>query len=225
MSTHALDPGGGIAARGIDLRLWLVALDDAAERDDEHLIGDELERAARFVREADRRRYLASHAALRRVLGSSARWPAGSHGKPGLPSPPYFNLSRRDGVALIGVSTTHELGVDVETLRPVEDAAALADVHFTPRERATVAATCGAARDLAFLRVWTRKEACMKATGRGLSLAPSSFECGATPDSTTVHVDVDGQFWTLQVHSSEVLAHGAVAAWAVVLAAGTAAVP
>jgi 4'-phosphopantetheinyl transferase len=225
VTTHALDPGCALAARGIDLRLWLVALDDGAERDDERLIDEELQRAARFVREADRRRYLASHAALRRVLGSSTRWPAGAHGKPALASAPFFNLSRRDGVALIGVSQTHELGVDVETRRPIDDAPSLAELHFTPRERAAVTAVRGAERDLAFLRVWTRKEACMKATGRGLSLAPSSFECGATPDSATVHVDVDGQFWTLLVHSPDAAAHGAVAAWAVVLAAGTAAVP
>jgi 4'-phosphopantetheinyl transferase len=225
VTTHALEPGGAIGVRGIDLHLWLVALDDEAERDDGRLIDDELQRAARFVRDSDRRRYLASHAALRRVLGSSTPWPAGVHGKPASASAPYFNLSRRDGVALIGVSTTHEIGVDVETLRRIDDAQSLADLHFTPRERAAVAAAPGRERDSTFLRVWTRKEACMKATGRGLSLAPSSFECGASPDSATVHVDVDGQFWTLLVHSPDATAHGAVAAWAVVLAAGTAAVP
>jgi phosphopantetheinyl transferase len=97
-----LDPGGDLAAQGIDLRLWRVDL-DAAPADDTPGRA-ELQRAARFARHDDGRRYLASHAALRHLLGSREAWVSGDNGKPALASPPpHFNMSRRGGVALIGV--------------------------------------------------------------------------------------------------------------------------
>jgi 4'-phosphopantetheinyl transferase len=121
-----IDPGFDLAALGVELRLACVDL-DAAPADEIALPGAVMQRAARFVREADRRRYLASHAALRRALGGSGRWIEGAHGKPVLAEPtPHFNLSRRDGWAAIAVSSTHEIGVDLETLRPIDDARELA---------------------------------------------------------------------------------------------------
>jgi 4'-phosphopantetheinyl transferase len=211
-----IDPGGGPAAQGIDLRLWRVDLDTASF--DGTPPAPERQRAARFVRQADGRRYLASHAALRSVLGTGEPWVAGAHGKPALASPPpHFNLSRREGVALVGMSATHEVGVDVEPLRAMADADELAQLHFTPRERHDVARASGGARDQVFLRCWTRKEACMKATGCGLSLAPSSFECGAHAEAERVRVQTAQREWTLLVFSPEVAGNDIVVSWAVVL--------
>ena len=212
-----LDAGGDLAAQGIDLRLWRIDLDEGPVDD----VTDEPERqrAARFVRPDDGRRYLASHAALRRLLGHREAWVAGAHGKPALTStPPHFNMSRRDGVALIGISATHEIGIDVEPQQAMADANELAQLHFTPRERDDVARESGAARDRAFLRCWTRKEACMKATGRGLSLAPSTFECGVQAAPERVRVRALAREWTLLVHSPEVRSGDVVVSWAVVLA-------
>lgn len=211
------DPGGDLAAQGIDLRLWRIDLDEGPVDD----VTDEPERqrAARFVRPDDGRRYLASHAALRRLLGRREAWVAGTHGKPAVASPPpHFNMSRRDGVALIGISATHEIGVDVEPLRAFADANELAQLHFTPRERDDVARESGTARDRAFLRCWTRKEACMKATGCGLSLAPSTFECGVQAAPGRVQVRALAREWTLLVHSPEVRSGDVVVSWAIVLA-------
>jgi 4'-phosphopantetheinyl transferase len=211
-----LDPGGDLAAQGIDLRLWRIDL-DAATLDDTPSPA-ELQRAARFVREGDGRRYLASHAALRRLLGTRAPWVAGDNGKPALASPPpHFNMSRRHGVALVGISATHQVGVDVEPLQAMADATELAQLHFTPRERDGVARASGAARDLAFLRCWTRKEACMKATGRGLSLAPSTFECGVHSTNERVRVSDLQRDWNLLVSSPNLAGGDIVVSWAVVL--------
>ncbi len=213
---RGLDAGGDLAAQGIDLRLWLVDL-DAAVFDD--LPGQaEQQRAARFVQPRDGRRYLGAHAALRHLLGTREAWVAGAHGKPALAlPPPHFNMSRRRSVALIGVSATHEIGVDVEPLQAMTDANELAQLHFTPRERDDVALATGAGRDRAFLRCWTRKEACMKATGLGLSLAPSSFECGVQAASMRVLVSNAQRSWTLLVHSPDG-GDDIVASWAVVVA-------
>ena len=218
MSVQVLEPGGGLAAQGIDVSLWRIDL-DAATFDDDTPSPAELQRAARFVRDGDGRRYLASHAALRHLLGARDAWVAGDNGKPAVASPPpHFNMSRRGGVAVIGISATHEIGVDVEPLQAMADANELAQLHFTPRERDAVARAIGAARDLAFLRCWTRKEACMKATGRGLSLAPSSLECGVDAATRRMHASSAGQEWTLLVHSPEAPGSDIVVSWAVVLA-------
>jgi 4'-phosphopantetheinyl transferase len=212
----AVASGFDLAALGVDLRLWCVDLEAPAD-ENEALPTPVRERALRFVREADRRRYLASQRALRRVLGTAAPWTVGARGKPALESGrPHFNLGRRDRWAAIGLSDTHELGVDVETLRPIEDAAELAAMHFSARERAAVSQAAGPARDLAFLRVWTRKEACMKATGLGLSLAPSSFECGARAKPARVRIDRPEGAWSLLVHTPLVQLP-IVLSWAVVL--------
>ncbi len=217
LAGRALDPQGDLAALGVDLRLWLADLDAVPCNDAPGHA--ELQRAARFVRAGDGRRYLASHAALRRLLGLRDGWRAAANGKPALASPPpHFNLSRRGGVALIGISATHEVGVDVELLQTMADATELAQLHFTPRERDGVARESGAARDRAFLRCWTRKEACMKATGSGLSLAPSTFECGVQAVPVRVQVRTAQREWTLLVHSPEVQRSDIVVSWAVVLA-------
>jgi 4'-phosphopantetheinyl transferase len=209
-----LDPGVDLAAQGIDLRLWLVDLDAAGRAWPDLLDAAELERASRLLRDLDRRRYIASHAALRRLLGTDQAWRVGEHGKPALVSrSPHFNLSRRDGHALIGLSATHEIGVDVESLRPFADAQALAELHFTAAEREGVMAASGAAREQAFLLGWTRKEACVKALGTGLSLPPSSFECGVQALPARVRI---GQR-ELLVHSPASAA-AVVVSWAVVMA-------
>jgi 4'-phosphopantetheinyl transferase len=206
----AVEPGLDLAALGIELRLSCVDL-DAVPAPDQELPEAVMQRAARFVHETDRRRYLASQAALRRAVGGGGRWVEGPHGKPALAEPPpHFNLSRRGGWAAVGVSNTHELGVDVETLRPIDDAEELAALHFTPREREGVAGSND------FLRMWTRKEACMKATGLGLALAPSSFECGVQASASRVHIRTPQRTWSLLVHTPT-LAAPVVLSWAVVL--------
>jgi 4'-phosphopantetheinyl transferase len=210
MALHAIDPGADRAAHGVELSLWWANLDAPCDLPD--LPEAVRARAERFMRDSDRRRYLASHAALHDALGTHDALVHGAHGKPALAAPPpHFNLGRRDGVAAIALSRTHEVGVDVETLRAIDDATELAALHFTPRERES------ALDDAAFLRVWTRKEACMKATGLGLSLAPSSFECGAQAVPQTVRIDADERRWTLLVHTPSLDAP-IVVSWAVVLA-------
>jgi 4'-phosphopantetheinyl transferase len=60
------------------------------------------------------------------------------------------------------------LGVDVESPRPRTRALALADRFFHPLERDDLAALPPAQREAAFLKLWTAKEAVLKALGEGL---------------------------------------------------------
>ena len=89
---------------------------------------------------------------------------------------------------MIGVSAHGPIGVDLEIVRPLEDAALLAEECFTEQERRDWAESGPESSDQAFLWRWTRKEACVKALGLGLSLPLGSFSAGgrAGPSHVTV---------------------------------------
>lgn len=74
------------------------------------------------------------------------------------------------------------IGVDIETLRPRPNALALARRYFTAAEAQALAALPPAAQLDAFYRLWTAKEAQLKALGRGLAhgLDRVEFGFGAT---------------------------------------------
>ncbi|MGJ7519871.1 4'-phosphopantetheinyl transferase family protein [Variovorax sp. LT1P1] len=194
--------------------LWRIDLDQhipAAAR--ARLSADEMARARRFVFEHDRHRYIAAHAALRQLLdrhpGATDAPPhivAGRFGKPALTPASgrlHFNLSHSQDTGLIALSTRHELGVDIERVRPMPDALALAAAYFSPAERAALAACPEAQRDRAFFVCWTRKEACLKAVGIGLHLALDGFEVGIEPVPQTVVMATPDGIEHLRLHSIE----------------------
>ena len=199
------------------VRLWLVDLDGGSAFDDWLCLdSDEQARAARFVFEHHRRRYIAAHSALRRLLAAQTgrtldeiRYVVGEFGKPYLAdSDGYvFNLSHSEDVGLIGIADDREaasgvgIGVDVEVLRLVPDATALAGANFTPSEQGTLSAADASDRDLTFFWGWTRKEACLKAIGSGLSIRPDSFEVGLTGALRDVTVRTPQKSATVKVQS------------------------
>lgn len=181
--------------------LWLVDLDARAldELDLGLLDDSERARAGRFVFERDARRFVACRLALRHLLSPLAaaqpadlRFETGRYGKPRLDHPGaiHFNVSHSGPFGLIAVCPTSPLGVDIEQWRDMPDAADLAARNFTRAEQAELEAVPAHARSLAFLRGWTRKEACIKAVGSGLSIEPDTFEAGLA--AALRHVDVPG---------------------------------
>ncbi len=148
-------------------------------------------RALRFVRPRDRRRFIICRGALRLVLGQLVDGPPaaitlrfGPGGKPELGGrrPPgngpllRFNVTHSDELALIAVNLDRELGVDLERLRTISEAARIVESYFTAPERAQFAALEESVRASAFLRGWTRKEAILKARGVGLAGLAASYE-------------------------------------------------
>jgi 4'-phosphopantetheinyl transferase len=164
----------------------VVAVDLDVEPGDERCLSeDELERAAGFHFERDRRRFVAGRSLLRERLAqyldatpAELAFAYGPHGKPSLPgSGISFNVSNSGHVGLFGFTSGLELGVDVELLahaRPDDDAVAAR--FFSTAEVATLRACPPTARAHAFLRCWTRKEAFIKGRGEGLSLPLQDFD-------------------------------------------------
>jgi 4'-phosphopantetheinyl transferase len=147
-----------------------------------------LARANRFLSSVHGEHYVVAHARLRQLLAaalggdaSSLAFVEGEHGKPALAggtaeSGLHFNLSHSGGLGLVGWSWDLHIGVDVEAWRPMRDEAALVRRYFSAVEVAAWERLPADERTEAFFNLWTRKEAYIKAVGRGLSLPLASFD-------------------------------------------------
>ena len=164
------------------IHVWRIPI--AGSVDPHALDRPELERAARFHRDEDRLRFIASHAGVRAILGSylgvegtTLRFEISSHGKPRLANggAMRFNLAHSGQLALLAVACDREVGVDVERHSLVEHLS-LARGYFSPAEVAAIAAASPASVEVAFFRCWSRKEAFIKACGLGLSLPLDTFD-------------------------------------------------
>lgn len=178
-----------IELRSNELHVWAVPLHGDADRYGALLSRSELQRLERFRFADHRRRYQIGHGALRTILGGYLRIPPtevqfaqGPRGKPYVDHPPhsgrsgpFFNLSHSSKLALIAVSAT-EVGVDLEKVRHLESLTEIARRHFSESEFQALDALQGEARQLAFYRCWTRKEAYIKALGEGLSMPLDTFD-------------------------------------------------
>ena len=150
------------------------------------LIETEVQRAARFRFDEDRYRFQKTRAALRLLLAAHLRsgstgfaFREGSHGKPYLDDPEsdlQFNVSHTRGAAVLAFARGLEIGIDIEHSRRKVDVDGVGRRVFTPNERAGFE-NCGeSSRRREFYRLWTAKEAYLKATGSGLSCDPASIE-------------------------------------------------
>jgi 4'-phosphopantetheinyl transferase len=185
------------------VHVWTIALDvPNATRTAELLSADERQRANAFRADRDRRRYIAAHAALRTILSDyvgtppgTLRFGFGAWGKPFLdaPSAPCFNLTHSGELALVAVTQREAVGVDVEQIVPIADRLHVARSYFSRRECIELEAWPPQDGDRGFLRCWTRKEAVIKATGRGLALPLDRVDLPIGPDNASVLVHVDGE--------------------------------
>jgi 4'-phosphopantetheinyl transferase len=203
----------------VPLALWLLDLSMPPPTAAIGWLSDqERDRAARFAFPCHRDRYLNAHIAMRAVLedhcGLAAHrqhFELGSNGKPQLANPAgwQFSLSYADDVALMGIDFDNHVGVDIERDRPIPDADDLSALHFHPREQRALACLPPLSRyGSGFLQGWTRKEACLKALGQGLTRPTAHFDSGLTGQRP---VYVDGR--VVMVGSCTPLI-GFTAAWA-----------
>lgn len=162
---------------------------------------EEQVRAARFIRPADRHRFVLAHASLRLFLARCAeivptgvRYEVSPYGKPRLAtgiSSLEFNLSHSGELALIAVTRDRPVGVDVEQVRDLPEALTIARSYFSPAERNALRSWPSAEQLGAFFRCWTRKEAVIKALGDGLSRPLHSFEVELAPGSVSALRRID----------------------------------
>jgi 4'-phosphopantetheinyl transferase len=177
------------------VHIWAKCLNGIDDSDITSSLSEaEVKRAGRFVFASDRRRFIRSHAFLRRVLApylgmapTEVAFDYGAHGKPGIAdrttsSTLQFNLSHCDQLALVAVTLKSIVGADIETVRLIPDYASIARQFFRKHEYATLMALPEIERWRAFFKCWTRKEAVIKAVGLGLSMPLDSFEVTLTAE-------------------------------------------
>ena len=176
------------------VHVWRSSLDqphDKLDRFRRMLEPDELNRASRFHFEKHRQHFIVARGFLRAVIGrylemqpEALRFSYGAYGKPGLASEHVlrFNLSHSHEVALLAVALDAELGVDVEHIRADFASEEIARRFFSRAEVEVFNALRKEERVAAFFRCWTRKEAYIKAIGKGLSQALDAFDVTLAPD-------------------------------------------
>ena len=162
---------------------------------------DERQRAGRFRAPRARDEYVVARGLLRTLLGlclscdpRQIAFRHGPQGKPQLPDPIplHFNVSHSRGYALFAVSACGAVGVDLEGLRPFANELDLAERFFCPAEAAALRAHPEESRREAFVHVWTRKEAFIKACGTGLAHGLERFEVSVPPDEPARVLRIEG---------------------------------
>jgi 4'-phosphopantetheinyl transferase len=171
------------------------------------LIASELQRAVRLRRPEDRRRAVAARALTRLIAATYLRNSPGrillcfdSYNKPYIREPKTnlrFNMSHSRDEILWGFSTDREIGVDLEVVRPIPEYQLIADEFMSVDEKKMFQSMRAEEKAALFLSWWTQKEACVKASGRGLSLPTSCFSVPIVCGTTQSRVVVAKHTWEL----------------------------
>ena len=179
-----------------EVHLWRLNLETVAGTAEEWgsaLSGDEQKRAARFHHARDRKCFTATRSALRQILGAYLKvdpkllsFTYSDKEKPSLAGPEAasgieFNVSHSGTLALLAFARGRMVGVDVEQTKRDIDTMAIAARFFSEAEKKKLASLPADQRTGAFFLCWTRKEAYIKATGKGLSLPLRQFDVSMTP--------------------------------------------
>ena len=154
---------------------------------------EEMARADRFFMDVHRNRFIAGRAMLRDLIAGYLGQPAeairfayNEWGKPALTtgfsaSDLRFNLSHSEDLAMYAFALEREVGVDIEQIRPDVASESIAENFFSLSEVKALRALPREQQAQAFFNCWTRKEAYIKAHGRGLSIELNSFDVSLRP--------------------------------------------
>jgi 4'-phosphopantetheinyl transferase len=102
-----------------------------------------------------------------------------ARGKPRIVAPRpdvAYSVSHTGSLTAVAVMRAGFLGVDIEQPRPLPELAELAAVTLSANERAFLERVPAGARAARFLALWTRKEACLKALGLGVTVDLARME-------------------------------------------------
>jgi 4'-phosphopantetheinyl transferase len=87
-----------------------------------------------------------------------------------------FNLSHSNEYAVYVFGWDRAVGIDIEYVRPMEDADDFASRFFSARESELIQSLTGHRKWDAFFKLWTCKEAFLKANGSGLTFPLNQAE-------------------------------------------------
>lgn len=179
-----------------DCHIWWAGLDTVTDDCLALLDGAEQERIPHLRKTEDRQRFIAGRALLRTAAGGYLGIPprrlevvancpdcSRNHGKPELPGTGLqVSVSHSGDRVVVAVTRAGAVGIDVEEISTSVSPAELLPYVIGPTEPRTPAhATPGG-----FHRMWTRKEAVLKATGQGLRVPLSEVGVSAPEEDPRV---------------------------------------
>lgn len=178
-----------------EVHLWQLSIKDILRTQSigtlcHWLSEDERSRAAAYRSESRRQLFIIGRAGLRVILSAlmpgvspqSIRFTTGEQGKPLLEDdacPLQFNLSHSHDAIVIAVTRGQTVGVDIEYMKARPRMSDIAEQYFHPQESQVVTKALDAGDNLRalqqFYKVWTLKEAFIKADGKGMAIPGDSF--------------------------------------------------
>ena len=196
-----------------ETQVWSVLLDAGPEGMQgalSLLSPEEQARCSEFRLGSLQQRYTLARAALRTLLAAYLDVPAGSiplrygaRGKPFLQDPSsrlQFNLAHSGDLCVLAFTLDSDVGVDLERIRSLRDAAAVAERFFSKEECEDLLQAPAAQREQAFFRCWTRKEAFVKAVGAGLYFPLNRFRVSLQERAALLEINgstTEAESWSL----------------------------
>jgi 4'-phosphopantetheinyl transferase len=190
-----------------EIHVWRVSLaqtESCLQSLQQTLSPDERTKADRFRFPKDRSQFIVSRGALRAILSRYVnisshilRFDYNPYGKPSLivaqgGNTLRFNLSHSRGMALIAITKNRDIGVDIEGINPNFSCLEIAEKFFSPLENSVLRSLPEHLQATAFFTCWTRKEAYIKAVGKGLSIPLNQFDVSLAPGEPAALLNVEG---------------------------------
>jgi len=181
---------------------------------------EEQERAARFTFPGKYKEYVVSRGLLRRALAHVLKQPVTEFKfsyteskKPYLSAKHLdqtlsFNISHSHGQALVAISLNRNIGIDIEKIRPDVEYEKLALRFFSTEEYKQLMLLPQDARARSFFAIWTRKEAFVKAIGKGIAFGLSEFDVNINPEEPPLMLATrwnpkDASLWSMATIDTE----------------------
>lgn len=185
-----------------DMIVWYIQLaefqEDLLEDTSRRILAaDELERANQYRFERDKASFLAGTLLTRLQLAEITGTPVdvlqfetNQFGKPHLLHPAdtriQFSRSRTKAMVANAVSCLSCIGLDIERIDPTVEVESIADQFFATAEVDQLQQSPAEIRQELFFRIWTLKEAYVKACGEGLSIPLDRFSFDLSEDTPRI---------------------------------------
>lgn len=180
-----------------EVHIWNVKLDVpelTRKKLQLYLSTAEIQRASRFHFVKDQIHFIVARGMLRKILSYytnkhpyEIEFEYNKYGKPFIEYeinnvPLRFNLSHSHNMAVYAIAIGREVGIDIEFVRDDFSDIEIAERFFSPDEIAALKSLPKHLQKHAFFLCWTRKEAFIKAKGKGLSIPLDQFDVSLVPE-------------------------------------------
>ena len=178
-----------------------ILIDEAKERNYYLLLNEqEKQKVATFIRPELQKKYIKTRGVLRKTLSSylniepeDINIKTTDYGKPFIDHPSlFFNLSHTANKFVIVVSNISEVGIDLEQNKPRKNLQGLVKKCFSEVEQVSWLNLPDEKKTIQFYSFWVKKEAFVKAVGRGIALGLD--QCVINPNNQTQFLTLPARY-------------------------------